>query len=109
MLKLRYVAAAATIFFVASTAASAFAAESADVTEMRRALRSLHTTERHLSRATQDFDGHRAKALDLVKQAEAEVQAALPPRPPRQQQAPAAPAAPSAAAPAAPAAPAAKP
>ena len=112
MLKPRYVAAAAAILFLAGSAASAFAADTTDVYQMRLALRSLHTTERHLTTATQDFDGHRAKALDLVKQAEAEVQAALPPRPPRQPRAPASPpagAAPAAPAAAAPAAPAAKP
>ena len=83
MLKLRYAAAAVALIIAASTAASAFAADTTDVYQMRLALRSLHTTERHLTTAKQDFDGHRAKALDLVKQAEAEVQAALPPRPPR--------------------------
>ena len=83
MLKARYAAAVAAVILAAGTAASAFAADTTDVYQMRLALRSLHTTERHLTTAKQDFDGHRAKALDLVKQAEAEVQAALPPRPPR--------------------------
>ena len=108
MLKPRHLAAAAAIFLVATTAASAYAAESTDVTEMRRALRSIHTTEHHLTRATGDFDGHRAKALELVKQAEAEVRAALPPRPPRQPRTPTA-APPAAGAPPATGAPAAKP
>jgi len=112
MLTARSLAVVAAIMFTASATASAFAAESTDVTEMRRALRSIHTTERHLTRATGDFDGHRAKALELVKQAEAEVRAALPPPPPRQPRTPAAaPGAPAAAppataAPTAPAAPA---
>ena len=88
MLTARSLAVVAAIMFTASATASAFAAESTDVTEMRRALRSIHTTERHLTRATGDFDGHRAKALDLVKQAEAEVRAALPPPPPRQPRTP---------------------
>ena len=90
MLNPRYVAAAAAILFVASSAASAFATDATDLYQMRLALRSLHTVERHLTTATQDFDGHRAKALDLVKQAEAEVQAALPPRVPSVAAAPAA-------------------
>ncbi len=104
MLKLRYAAAAVALIVAASTAASAFAADTTDVYQMRLALRSLHTTERHLTTAKQDYDGHRAKALDLVKQAEAEVQAALPPRQARTPKAP-----PAAAAPPAASAPAVKP
>lgn len=107
MLKARYAAAAAAVVLVAGTAAGAFAADTTDVYQMRLALRSLHTSERHLTTATQDYDGHRAKALDLVKQAEAEVQAALPPRQPRVRKTP--PAAAPAATPPATSAPAAKP
>ncbi len=100
MLRARYAAAVAAVILAAGTAAGAFAADTTDVYQMRLALRSLHTTERHLTTAKQDYDGHRAKALDLVKQAEAEVQAALPPRQARTPKAPPAAAAPTAAPPA---------
>ncbi len=99
MSNLRYAAAAAVVIIAVSAAGNAFAAESPEVRQMRLALRSIHTTERHLTQAAQDFDGHRAKALDLVKQAEAEVLAALPPRPPRAPRAPRTAAPPAAASP----------
>ena len=39
--------------------------------------RALNVAARHLERAEHDFGGHRAKALELVKQAENELEAAL--------------------------------
>ena len=41
------------------------------------AARALEQAHRHLERATHPFGGHRAKALELVKQAEAEVKEAV--------------------------------
>jgi hypothetical protein len=41
------------------------------------AARSLEDAERHLQRAEQAFGGHRAKALELVKQAEGELKQAV--------------------------------
>ena len=45
--------------------------------QIQLALRALQNAERHLARADHDFGGHRAKALELVKQAEKELQEAL--------------------------------
>ena len=45
--------------------------------ELRRALASLERTETQLRRSGRDFDGHRAKAADLCRQAEGEIQQAL--------------------------------
>ena len=45
--------------------------------ELRRALRSLERTETQLRNSARDFGGHRAKAADLCRQAEQEVQLAL--------------------------------
>lgn len=47
--------------------------------EMYRARRSIHYAERDLTQASSDYSGHRSKALDLLKQAEAEIDAAVPP------------------------------
>ena len=41
------------------------------------AAKSLEDAEKHLQRAEHHFGGHRAKALELVKQAEQELDAAL--------------------------------
>jgi hypothetical protein len=41
------------------------------------AAKSLEDAERHLKRAEQSFGGHRAKALELVKQAEGELKQAV--------------------------------
>src|SRR5215813_10616198 len=41
------------------------------------AAKSLEDAEKHLTRAEHHFGGHRAKALDLVKQAEAELKQAV--------------------------------
>jgi len=41
------------------------------------AAKSLEDAEKHLTRAEQHFGGHRAKALELVKQAEAELKQAV--------------------------------
>jgi hypothetical protein len=40
---------------------------------MHKALKTLHTAEQQLSKATHDKGGHRAKALELVRAAIAEV------------------------------------
>ncbi|MBV9468592.1 MAG: hypothetical protein JO316_10545 [Abitibacteriaceae bacterium] len=45
--------------------------------ELRRALRSLQAAKVDLQKGAHDFQGHRAKALDLTNQAIAEVQQAL--------------------------------
>lgn len=74
-------AVAAAIAAIVGLSGAALAAD--PNSEMRRALRALHTAERHLGRAPHDYDGHRPKALELVKAAEAEVETALPPRPTR--------------------------
>jgi len=41
---------------------------------MREALEALQSAERHLGQATGDKGGHRVRAIQLVNQAEAEVQ-----------------------------------
>jgi hypothetical protein len=41
------------------------------------AAKALEDANRHLERAEQPFGGHRTKALDLVKQAQAELKAAV--------------------------------
>ena len=41
---------------------------------MREALEALRSAEHHLNEATGDKGGHRARAIQLVNQAEAEVQ-----------------------------------
>ncbi|MFL5385637.1 MAG: hypothetical protein ACJ8GN_24230 [Longimicrobiaceae bacterium] len=41
---------------------------------MREALEALRSAERHLGQATGDKGGHRVRAIQLVNQAEAEVQ-----------------------------------
>jgi hypothetical protein len=45
--------------------------------QIHAAARALEQAHRHLERATHPFGGHRAKALELVKQAEAEVKEAV--------------------------------
>ena len=45
--------------------------------QIHAAMRALNVAARHLERAEHDFGGHRAKALELVKQAEQELDAAL--------------------------------
>lgn len=45
--------------------------------QIHAAARALEQAHRHLERATHAFGGHRAKALELVKQAEAEVKEAV--------------------------------
>ena len=45
--------------------------------QIHAAMRALNVAARHLERAEHDFGGHRAKALELVKQAENELEAAL--------------------------------
>jgi len=45
--------------------------------QIHAAARALEQAHRHLERAEHHFGGHRAKALDLVKQAEAEVKEAV--------------------------------
>lgn len=45
--------------------------------QIHAAARAIEQAHRHLERAAHDFGGHRAKALELVKQAEAEVKAAV--------------------------------
>lgn len=45
--------------------------------EMRRALHALENAKRDLDKAAHDFQGHRAKALELTDQAIGEVKAGL--------------------------------
>lgn len=45
--------------------------------DMRRARRALEVAKRQLEHAAHDFAGHRAKALELVNQAIAEIDAGL--------------------------------
>ena len=45
--------------------------------QIRMAMRSLLQAEEHLERAAHHFGGHRAKALELVKQAEGQLKEAL--------------------------------
>ncbi len=45
--------------------------------EMRRALHALESAKRDLEKAAHDFQGHRAKALELTNQAIGEVKAGL--------------------------------
>ena len=45
--------------------------------QMHAAMRALHQAAHHLEHAEHHFGGHRAKALELVKQAENELQEAL--------------------------------
>jgi predicted translin family RNA/ssDNA-binding protein len=44
--------------------------------QIARAQKALDTAAMHLEKAKHDFGGHRAKALDLIKQAQAELVAA---------------------------------
>ncbi|HEY9765905.1 MAG TPA: hypothetical protein V6C82_06050 [Chroococcales cyanobacterium] len=45
--------------------------------EMRRALKALKRSRRDLERAPHDYGGHRAKAIALIDQAIAEIEAGL--------------------------------
>lgn len=45
--------------------------------EIRAAMHALANAERHLAEGAHDFGGHRVKALQFVKQAEAELREAL--------------------------------
>jgi len=45
--------------------------------EIRAAIHALGNAERHLAEGAHDFGGHRVKALELVKQAKAELTEAL--------------------------------
>jgi len=45
--------------------------------EIRAAMHALANAERHLAEGAHDFGGHRVKAMQFVKQAEAELQEAL--------------------------------
>ena len=45
--------------------------------QIHGAMRALNVAARHLERAEHDFGGHRAKALELVKQAEGELKQAI--------------------------------
>ena len=45
--------------------------------EIRAAMHALANAERHLAEGAHDFGGHRAKALQLVKQAETELREAV--------------------------------
>jgi hypothetical protein len=49
----------------------------ADQGHMQATLASLQQAQENLSKADHDKGGHRAKALDLIKQAQAEVQAGM--------------------------------
>jgi hypothetical protein len=44
---------------------------------MREAMTALRSAERHLTQATGDKGGHRVRAINLVRQAESEVQAGI--------------------------------
>ncbi len=61
------------------TSVSGAAARPPSNRDMYRALHDIETAELALVHATGDYNGHQPKALDLLKQAEAEVRAALPP------------------------------
>ena len=45
--------------------------------QIHGAMRALDVASRHLLQATHDYGGHRAQALELVRQAEAELRQAL--------------------------------
>ena len=45
--------------------------------QIRGAMHALKNAERHLEHAAHDFGGHRARALELIKQAEQELYAGL--------------------------------
>lgn len=45
--------------------------------QIHAAMKALENAARHLERATHHYGGHRAKALELVRQAEQELQQAL--------------------------------
>ena len=45
--------------------------------QIHAAMRALNGASRHLEHAAHDFGGHRAKALELVRQAEGELKQAL--------------------------------
>ncbi|HTU01057.1 MAG TPA: hypothetical protein VMG58_04540 [Candidatus Sulfotelmatobacter sp.] len=45
--------------------------------QIRAAMRALTNAERHLQEAAHDYGGHRVKAMELIKQAQEELQAGL--------------------------------
>ena len=61
--------------FILGLGAAAFTAEPHP--EIRAAQRALAQAENHLARAAQDFGGHRVKAMELIRGAQAELRAAL--------------------------------
>ena len=65
--------AAASIFFIGLVSGQALAGQP----HMRNALNALNTAADQLQQAQTDKGGHRAKALALVGQAQAEVQAGI--------------------------------
>ena len=64
-----------TIAFVLGVSLTAPTAERHP--QIHAAMRALRQAEQHLERAEHHFGGHRAKALELVKQAENELKEAL--------------------------------
>lgn len=69
------VAAVLVVGFVLGLATSALTAEKHP--QIYAAMRALRQAANHLEKAARVFGGHRAKALELVKQAEAELKEAL--------------------------------
>jgi len=77
MLKKRWVLMAAILVvgFVLGLSTSALTEEKHP--QIHAAMRALRQAANHLERAAHEFGGHRAKALELVKQAEQELKEAL--------------------------------
>ncbi len=73
MLKTRWVLVAAilVVSFVLGLSTSALTAEKHP--QIHAAMRALRQAAHHLERAAHEYGGHRAKALELVKQAEEEL------------------------------------
>jgi uncharacterized protein HemX len=69
-----FVAALATVF-VLGAGTVAFTAQRHP--QIHAAMRALQNAAGHLERAAHDYGGHRRKALELVRAAEVELQAAL--------------------------------
>jgi uncharacterized protein HemX len=68
-------AAALATAFALGAGTAAFTAERHP--QIHAAIRALRNAAGHLERAAHDYGGHRAKALELVRGAEAELQQAL--------------------------------